>query len=196
MSDNSSNIARRAKVYAPSVHNFTPSAEIRAVVAQRRKLMQANGYDPVPVVHRGKGPYMRGWQSRTFDFAKNEALVNGGIWHLSTGDRHSGSAAIDIDLDDPDSAALVFDIVEATAPGFSIRQRDGSAKMALFFRNRNSTRPSSFHSRVAKSKSGPAATARPSSTESISPAQTPRRASTGGKMATRRGSARCPACRP
>ncbi len=101
--------------------------ELQARVTGLRQQLFENGYRPVPVLTGLKYPIDDSWQNATgvpaFDPKK-----------ASTGISCAGLRVIDVDVDDPDMAAGVAEIVRARLGPAPLRSRPGSPRFAALYR--------------------------------------------------------------
>jgi hypothetical protein len=114
----------------------THQTDERDRVIALRRAAQANGWDPIPVKTAGKGPIIKNWQARVFDFQSDHAAranLHYGTPHTNTGCRHTTCVAIDVDVDDPDMVDDLRAIVEHIAGQGLVRFRQGSPRCAIFY---------------------------------------------------------------
>lgn len=111
---------------------FEEAKSVRAALRQQ-------GYLPIPIEHRGKMPRMKNWQAMVYDPKRPLPMMMGAPGHqtphLSTGVRCQGICCFDIDIPEPSMAEDVQGMVEnVLGPSPAVRLRDGTAKLAIFYR--------------------------------------------------------------
>jgi len=100
---------------------------------ERRRLLLANGYEPIPVC--GKAPKWR-WREGGITPEKLSEIEAAYPDHTNTGLRTGRLAVVDIDLRDPEHAEVVAEDVQSVL-GLTPAERVGRKGMALFFYNPN-----------------------------------------------------------
>jgi hypothetical protein len=91
-----------------------------------------NGYEPIPTT--GKEVYIKGWQTNRIDETRIDYEIREYPDHTSTGLRTGRLVGVDIDLSDPDEAALIQEVVEVVL-GPTLLRRRGSKGAMLLYRN-------------------------------------------------------------
>ncbi len=119
---------------AADVLHLPDAAEMRAITELRRVLL-ANGYQPVAVASGGKAPVARNWPSLRGVPAADAAGLNTGV--LSAGLR-----AADVDVDDAEEVARIVATVSRLAGACRVvRSRPNSPRVLLLYRAPEGMRP-------------------------------------------------------
>jgi hypothetical protein len=102
-----------------------PSAQ--ATIDDLRRQLLANGYQPIAVETGGKRPVAPNWQESTGLPRFEASATNTGILTV-------GLRAIDVDVDDPEKAALVSDSVLRHFGEAPLRTRTNSSRFSVLYR--------------------------------------------------------------